>query len=113
MKEKIEKILKQTLQDLDYDMGEVIVDYAKNEKFGDYTTNVAMVLAKEFKKNPLEVAKEISKKIKDEKNTFEKIEVAKPGYINFYLSKKYFQNKVQEINKAKENFGNSQIGKGQ
>ncbi|EKD58658.1 MAG: hypothetical protein ACD_56C00077G0009 [uncultured bacterium] len=43
---------------------------------------------------------------------FEKVEVAAPGYINFYLSKEYLQNSIQEINEEKEKFGNSEIGKG-
>lgn len=88
----------------------VNVDYPAVEKFGDYSTNVAMVLAKMLKKNPMEIAEEIKNKITDKE--LEKIEVVAPGYINFYLSPEYLQNKVGEINKEKENFGNSKIGSG-
>ncbi len=98
----------------DFDLPEIAVDYAKNEQFGDYTSNVAMVLAKKIGKNPLAIAEEIKKNIHqdDDNQIFEKIEVAAPGYVNFYLSKKYLQNVIREINGQKENFGNSQIGRG-
>lgn len=93
------------------------VDYPVVEKFGDYTTNMAMVLGKVLKKNPLEIAEAIKLGFKDLKkpsfeDNFEKVEVVAPGYINFYLSQKYLQSKVAEINKEKEKFGNSEIGKG-
>ena len=101
----------------------VNVDYAKEEKFGDYATNVAMVLAKKVGKNPMEIAEIIVARLNLENGkdgakveplscSFAKIEVVAPGYINFYLSEKYLQDKVAEINNAKENFGRSEIGQG-
>ncbi|HRY82774.1 MAG TPA: arginine--tRNA ligase [Candidatus Moranbacteria bacterium] len=138
MKHEIQKFLEKAIKTLGYDIKEVDVDYPKNEVFGDYTTNVAMVLSKSVKKNPMTVAEEIvaviasevkqsqNSKIKlkkneiatspsaprNDENIFEKIEIAKPGYINFYLSKEYLQNKIGEINKQKNKFGESKNGKG-
>jgi len=110
MKKEIEKMVKNTLLSLEIKENlEFAVDYSKEEKFGDYSTNVAMILAKNLEKNPLEIAENIKDKIKNE--NFEKIEVAKPGYINFYLSKKYLQDKILEINKLGEKYGNLEIGK--
>lgn len=94
---------------------DIYVDYPKNEVFGDYTTNVAMGLGRVLKKNPMEVAEKLSSAVSHQPlavNWFEKIEVAKPGYINFYLSKEYLQGVVEKIEKEKENFGSSEIGKG-
>ena len=105
MKKEIQKILTKALKELNYKINEVIVDYSKNEAFGDYTSNVAMTLSREVKKNPMEIAEEIKGKILNNED-FEKVEVVKPGYINFYLSKKYLQNKVQEINELGDKFGN-------
>ncbi len=96
----------------DFDLSKIAVDYAKNEQFGDYSSNIAMILAGKIGKKPMEIADAIKLQITNYKlQNFEKIEVAAPGYINFYLSKKYLQNKISEINKEKERFGNSKIGK--
>ncbi len=93
---------------------EISVDQVKDEKFGDYTTNLAMVLAGKIKNPPMEIAgillEIVSRKL-SEKDIFEKIEVAAPGYINFYFSKKYLQALVLQINTEKNDFGNSEIGK--
>jgi arginyl-tRNA synthetase len=64
--------------------------------FGDYSVNVAMVLAKTVKKNPLEIAQELSRNLEKEE-VFEKVEVAPPGYINIFLSKKYQELCVKNI----------------
>lgn len=132
MKQKIEKYLKQAILEVtknengrassadkpDFDIPEIAMDRPKNEQFGDYTTNISMVLARSLKKSPMEIAKHIVTLLhcyidndSDTKKTFEKVEVVMPGYINFYLSKKYFQDKVAEINSEGNDFGNSGIGK--
>jgi arginyl-tRNA synthetase len=117
MEEDIKNLIKKVLKELkiDFDAFQIIVDYPKNDAFGDYTTNVAMVLGKTLKKNPMEIAESIISKMKKISAKSEPAfdwEVVKPGYINFYLSKKYLQDKVSEINKAGGKYGNSQIGKG-
>jgi len=119
MKEYIRNLLEKAMAGLktqenwgDFDFPGIEVDYPKNEAFGDYTTNVAMVLAKLVKKNPMEIAESVKNEIqKTENEKIEKIEVAVPGHINFYLSKEYLQGIVAKINAEKENFGNSEMGK--
>ncbi len=119
MKENIKKLLKKAILKAkrdnkwpNFDLSEIAVDYAKNEQFGEYATNIAMVLVGKIGKNPMEIADAIKLQITNYKlQNFEKIEVAAPGYINFYLSEKYLQDVVKEINKTKEKFGNSKIGK--
>jgi len=112
MKQQIKEKLEQALKKLNYKVDEVVVDYPKNDTFGDYSTNVAMILAKEANKNPMEIAEEILKLAQDDKGLFEKIEIVKPGYINFYLSKKYLQDLVKKINKEEGKFGGGKIGEG-
>ena len=91
----------------------VNVEYPKDEKFGDYATNAALVLAKKMGKSPMEIAESIKYKVESIKHDWiAKIEVAAPGYVNFYLSEKFLQDKVAEINEKKEDFGKSEIGKG-
>ncbi|KKR21952.1 MAG: Arginine-tRNA ligase [Candidatus Moranbacteria bacterium GW2011_GWA2_39_41] len=113
MKKKLAEIIKKAVLELfDLEQADFAVEYPKDEKFGDYATNVAMVLAKKLGKSPMEIAEAIKLQITNYKlQTFEKIEVVAPGYINFYLSEKYFQNKVVEINLEKEKFGEGEAEK--
>ncbi len=82
------------------------------EKFGDYSCNVALKLAKKLNKQPREIAqrikKELEKKLLEE---LKKIEMAGPGFLNFYLKEKYLQNLIEKINSQKEKFGSNQTGK--
>jgi arginyl-tRNA synthetase len=73
----------------------------ENQKYGDYSTNLALKL----KKNPNEITKKLTSPL------FEKVETAGHGFINFFLSREYLQNQVREILKAKEKFGQLNIGK--
>ncbi len=109
MKKELEKIIQKLVKDL-FGLEQVgfAVDYPKDEKFGDYSTNVAMVLAGRLKKNPIQIAEIIKSKLSFD--FIDKIEIVAPGYINFYLSPEYFQNKVKEINEKKEEYGNSNVG---
>jgi len=83
---------------------------ATDPKFGDYSTNIAMILAKGAGEKPEEIAKKIVAQLaKDE--MFEKVEVVKPGFINFKIALPYLQNKISEIVVVGEQYGNSDLGK--
>lgn len=70
------------------------VELAKSIKFGDFATNIAMLLAKKLKQNPNVIAEKIANEIiKTKKDFFSKIEVVKPGFINFFLNFKTY-NKI-------------------
>jgi arginyl-tRNA synthetase len=117
MKKILEKIVAETAQKLfEIDPVGYVVEYPKDEKFGDYATNIALVLAKKVGKSPMEVAvifkEELDLEACEASPFMAKIEVVAPGYINFHLSKKYLQDKIEEINEKKESFGDSKIGKG-
>ena len=120
MKEEIKKIIKNALLEAkksnnwaDFDEVEIIVDYPKSEQFGDYTANIAMILAKKVGKSPMEIAEKIKFELeKNGNDKFAKIEIAQPGYLNFYFSNKYLQEIVEKVNVEKEEFGNSKIGNG-
>lgn len=68
----------------------ISVERPKDDQFGEYTTNVALVLSKLAKKSPMEIAELLKEKLVS--LDFEKVEVVRPGYINFYLPSSYFQN---------------------
>lgn len=87
----------------------------KDDRLGDHSTNVAMILAKLLGKNPMEMAELVSQQlIKDsqQENLFEKIEVAKPGYINFSLSQKALADVLVEVAEKDGRFGDAEIGNG-
>jgi len=114
MKKELEKSIKKAIVDLyeaDFDLPEITVDYPQNEKFGDYSTNVAMVLGKKLGKNPMKLAEALRFNLSTLRLNL-RVEVVVPGYINFHLSPKYLQEKVAEINKLGEKFGNGKIGAG-
>lgn len=90
------------------------VEHPENKKFGDYSSNAALRLAKILKKPPLEIAEIIAAETNDTKEAkkyFAKIEAAQPGFINFYLSPNYLQKSLAEITKKGEKFGDLKIGK--
>ena len=92
----------------------VLVGVPKEKEHGDYSTNVSLVLSKKLDKNPFEVAKEIASEIDRKESAswrIEKIEVASPGFINFYLSKDFFIENLAEILRDK-NFGANKNLKG-
>lgn len=71
------------------------IEYAADEKFGDYASAVAMRLSKQLKKNPFEIAAAIVEDM--DKTIFEKVEIAKPGFINMTLSKKFINENINNI----------------
>ena len=112
MKQTIEKTVKDALENQFGKIGvSFLVEAPKEKAHGDYSTNVALALAKELKKNPMEVAEIILEKI-GKQAFLEKVEVASPGFINFYLSKDFFIKNVEEVLKSKEAFGKDDSLKG-
>ncbi|MEK9180224.1 MAG: arginine--tRNA ligase [Patescibacteria group bacterium] len=86
----------------------------EHESQGHYSTNVALRLAKQEKKNPLDLARELAEKIKKSAPAgfFEKVEAAPPGFINFWISPITIQDEFARVLKNLEDFGKSDIGKG-
>ena len=91
---------------------EIVIEKPNDEKFGDASSNVAMTLAKELKKNPRQIAQELVSKFKFNPEHIERVDVAGAGFINFYFSKSLLQQSVAEILKQGEQFGKSSMGAG-
>lgn len=109
MKHLLEKNLIKTLKKLGFDC-EVELEYPREKSNGDYTTTIALKLAKIKQKNPLEIAKIIQKNLSPQP-FLDHTEVILPGFINFYLSSEYLENKLQK-NLKSENYGKMAYGKG-
>jgi arginyl-tRNA synthetase len=80
---------------------DIQVSQTQDNKYGDYTSPVAMRLSKERRQNPIVIAKEIALKIRNNE-IFNKCEAVAPGYINFFLSDSYLKKLLLSID---ENFG--------
>ncbi len=99
---------------------EIEVFASENEKFGHYSTSIALKLAKALKKNPMEIAEEIASKVKSpalpagrqRSKVFDKVEVAPPGFINFWISGQTLDSELKAVLKLKDKYGSSQAGKG-
>jgi len=91
------------------------VEHPADEKMGDYSTNVAMVLAKELKRNPRELAVDLVGKMEGNKklsDLVEKIEVAGSGFINFWIKDEVLVSKLDEALKLGNSLGDSDFMKG-
>ena len=115
MQDKIKNLIKDALLNLDIEASDIVIEHPADLKMGDYSTNVALAIAKSVERNPKELAEKIVAEILRlnlDKN-IEKVEIAGPGFINFHLARKFFADSIEEIVNKAENFGknNSLEGK--
>ncbi|MDE2399421.1 MAG: arginine--tRNA ligase [Patescibacteria group bacterium] len=99
MEKEIKNLIKDALENLDIEVSDISLEHPADLKMGDYSTNVAMVVAKSLGIGPREVADKIVTEILRlvlDKN-IERVEVAGSGFINFYLSREFFSSSVEEI----------------
>jgi len=114
MSNEIKKIIIKALSELGIEAENIHLEHPVDLSMGDYSTNVAMVYAKEKKTNPKELAEKIvSHLVARPINYLDKVEVAGPGFINFYLSKEFFEQNIVDILKTKEKWGSNEKLKGQ
>lgn len=116
VKKQLENDLKQAVEELGFKSSDIVVSTSQNVLFGDYTTNIALQLAKqevgEGEQSPVEIAKKIIAKLGNPEY-LQKAEIAGPGFINFFIKPQVVAQQVKEILEAGENFGKSEVGKGQ
>lgn len=115
LKKQLEKDLKNLIQKLGYKLTDPLLHISKNPQFGDYSSNVALQLAKQkplnVKHSALEIANNLVKKLQ-EIDYLEKVEVAGPGFINFYIKLPNLAADIEEILKQGRSYGNLEINKG-
>ena len=114
MKDYLTNLLNNALKDLveSFDKDIIQVSRPKQIQHGDFSTNVSLPLAKILKKAPIDIAKEIVERIPSS-TLIEKVEIAGPGYINFFLSSEARVELINKILAEKEDFGKSTFGKNQ
>ena len=110
IKKELQEIIKESLakNNIDYKVDNIVIETPKNTINGDYSTNIALVLTKIMHKNPMEIAESIKDNISN--IIIDKIEIAKPGFINIFLSKERLQSEINNIIKSNKEYGKSNIG---
>ncbi|MBO6115911.1 MAG: arginine--tRNA ligase [Ruminococcus sp.] len=88
------------------------VEIPADKSHGDFAANTAMVCARAFKMAPRKIAELIIEKIDLSGSVFERAEIAGPGFMNFFLSKKWFAEAVEDVLEEKENYGRTDYGQG-
>lgn len=106
------KLLGEELNNSDLAHAQPSIERARDPKFGDFATNIAMVLAKRAGLKPRDMAQRLSEMI-GQSPLIDRIEIAGPGFINFYLDSSAHQSVVPRILSDADQFGRSDHGKGQ
>ncbi len=88
------------------------IEPTKEDAFGDYASNVAMVIASKVKMNPRKVAGIIVDHLDDRDGILEKVEVAGPGFINFFLREDVWVGLLEDVEKQGDRYGESSVGGG-
>jgi arginyl-tRNA synthetase len=88
------------------------VELTKDPGHGDYASNVAMILAAQAKKNPREVAKILSERIEDRDGLLDRVEIAGPGFLNFFIRKTGFASLLESVDRQGDGYGSSDQGQG-
>ena len=92
---------------------EISLESPKIKSHGDFATNIAMKLAKIAKMPPRQIAETIVKHLNQETGSIEKVEIAGPGFINFFMKDTFLENVVEAVLEAGSNYGKSNSGEGE
>ena len=105
---KLKKLMHNFLQDyLDHneiEFSEWSINVNNQEGFGDYSSNIALKLAKMLKKAPIEIAENIANYPNESENVFT-LSASQPGFVNFHISNDYYLQILQQIINESKNFG--------
>ena len=117
MKDQLQDLLNKCIQELiskgtlNEIPSKIRIDHTKDNSHGDYATNIALMLSKQAKMSPVELAKIIIDQF-EQKSFIKKIEIAGPGFINFFMSQETSSSIVNEIIDQAALYGSSEIGHG-
>jgi len=113
LKEYLKSIFEEASGKLEYLKGlNIVFDVPKNETHGDLSSNAAMLLTKQLKKNPRLIAEEIIAGLKIDDKVIYKTEIAGPGFINFFFTQTFVSEIVKDILASPDTFGKSDKHKG-
>jgi arginyl-tRNA synthetase len=116
--EQVKDLIKQEVKDAVMKAGlateeqlpEIMLESPKDKVNGDFSTNTAMQLARVAKKAPRAIAEELVNHFDKAKASIEKIDIAGPGFINFYMDNSYLTDIIPTILAAGEKYGETTVG---
>ena len=114
MEQEIRKAIISSIQALGItESVDFVVEHPSDISHGDYATNVVMALSKKLGKNPRELAEEVVAELEKQDLDLEKIEIAGPGFINFYLTREFFKKEIIRASGLGGDWGKNDSLKGQ
>lgn len=90
---------------------EIIIERPRELINGDFSTTIGMILASKIRANPRKISENIISNLSKDPSFIEKVEIAGPGFINFFISPARWQDEVKEIYLENSQFGSSDYGK--
>jgi len=119
MRTKIADLLKRTMNRLfqegvflKSELPEYAIEIPREEKHGDFAANLALTLAGSLKKSPREIARIIADNLDDTEGLLDSVEVAGPGFINFFINESSWKETLKDIIAAGPEYGKSRMGEG-
>ncbi|MGN0675668.1 MAG: arginine--tRNA ligase [Oscillospiraceae bacterium] len=88
------------------------IEIPQDKSHGDFASNIALACAKPLKSAPRKIAELICEALILDGSSFERVEIAGPGFINFFLSRSWFSNVIKSVLNEKDNFGRTDTGAG-
>ena len=113
MKEYLKSIFNEAAKRLEYlkDIN-LVFDTPKIEGHGDLSSNAAMMLTKKLKKNPKQIAEDIISNLKYDDKIISNIEIAGPGFINFFFTPSYVTEIIKDILASPDRYGKTDKNNG-
>ncbi len=110
---KLKMLIQKALKNMGVELAleRIVIERSKEKEHGDYATNVAMQMAKELHKAPRDIALSLKDNLQEE--SIEKVEIAGPGFINFFMRNESLTKVLKRIFDEKENYGSSNYGQNQ
>src|SRR5699024_4772844 len=112
LKQELEKSIIAANLAEEADIPEIILEKPKENTHGHFAANIAMQLAKIAHKARRQIAEDIVAHLDTERGNVAKVEIAGPGFINFFMKQDFLTDIVQTIIKEKDTYGTSDSGKG-
>jgi len=109
IKDLIKDSLNKNFKGNDIPLNNIEVNLCKDQKFGDYSSNIAMKIASSFNEKPTAIAEKLVESLQENRK-IKKVEVVKPGFINFFVSEDSKFSIVDKILKEKSDYGKNSVG---
>lgn len=115
-----EEVLKEAIREAvvkaglctDAEMPQIILETPRDKQHGDFATNIAMQLARIAKKAPRAIAEEIVNALDAEQASVQEVDIAGPGFINFFMKQDFLTHVIPTIIEANDTYGQSKVGAG-